>query len=53
MEISKMEKEIKLVKWQEFKPYNQVLYGDDIALITGYKQFSVNNFVVKCIKQPV
>lgn len=38
MEISKMEKEIKLVKWQEFKPYNQVLYGDDIALITGYKQ---------------
>ena len=33
-----MDKEKILAKWKEIKPYNQVWYRDDVALITGYKQ---------------
>lgn len=30
--------ENKLDDWQEFRPYNQVKYGEDLALITGCEQ---------------
>lgn len=33
-----MKQEETLAKWQEFCPYNQVKYGEDVALITGFEQ---------------
>lgn len=33
-----MNQEETLTKWQDFCPYNQVKYGEDVALITGLKQ---------------
>lgn len=33
-----MMSEDNLARWLEFKPYNQVMYGDEIALIIGGKQ---------------
>lgn len=33
-----MKQEETLAKWQEFCPYNQVKYGEDVVLITGFEQ---------------
>lgn len=33
-----MKQEETLAKWQKFCPYNQVKYGEDVALITGFEQ---------------
>lgn len=33
-----MENTNPITEWQKFRPYNQVMYGDEVALITGENQ---------------
>lgn len=44
-----MDKEKILAKWKEIKPYNQVWYRDDVALITGYRQ-QEKKYLISVIK---